>query len=66
MKHQRIQYHLSRSAHLQMSQIENIFTNFHIIRVFLKIIKFPLTHKILQGSLKTRKNVLSPDFYLYF
>jgi len=28
MKHQRIQYHLSRSANLQMSQIENIFTNF--------------------------------------
>jgi len=25
---QRIQNHLSRSAHLQMSQIENIFTNF--------------------------------------
>jgi len=28
MKHQRIQNHLSRSAHLQMSQIENKFTNF--------------------------------------
>jgi len=28
MKHQHIQNHLSRSAHLQMSQIENIFTNF--------------------------------------
>jgi len=28
MKHQRIQNHLSRSAHLQMSQFKNIFTNF--------------------------------------
>jgi len=28
MKHQRIQNHLSRSAHLQMSQIKNIHTNF--------------------------------------
>jgi len=28
MKHQRIQNHLSRSANLQMSQIQNIFTNF--------------------------------------
>jgi len=28
MKRQRIHYHLSRSAYLQMSQIENIFTNF--------------------------------------
>jgi len=28
MKHQRIQTHLSWSAHLQMSQIQNIFTNF--------------------------------------
>jgi len=28
MKHQRIQNHLSRSAHLQMSQIKTIFTNF--------------------------------------
>jgi len=28
MKHQRIQNHLSRSAHLQMSQIKNIFINF--------------------------------------
>jgi len=28
MKHQRIQNHLSRSAHLQMSQIKNKFTNF--------------------------------------
>jgi len=28
MKYQRIQNHLSRSAHLQMSQIKNMFTNF--------------------------------------
>jgi len=28
MKHQRIQNHLSRSANLQMSQIQNIFTSF--------------------------------------
>jgi len=28
MKHQRKQNHFSRSAHLQMSQIQNIFTNF--------------------------------------
>jgi len=28
IKHQRVQNHLSRSSHLQMNQIENIFTNF--------------------------------------
>jgi len=45
MKHQRIQNHLSRSEHLQMSQIENIITNFHINRIFHKNITFPLTNK---------------------
>jgi len=62
MKHQRIQNHLSRIAHLQMSQIEKHINKFLMgIRIFLKIIKFSLTY--LQGSLKTRKNVLSPDWY---
>jgi len=28
MKHQRIQFHLSRSSNFQMSQMQNIFTNF--------------------------------------
>jgi len=49
MKHQRIQNHLSRSAHLQMSQIENIFTNFSYNQ------NIPQKYKISFNALKSSR-----------
>jgi len=60
MKHQRIQNHLSRSAHLQMSQIQTYLQIFHIVGIFLKSIKFPMTNKSPQGSFNTRIKI-NPD-----
>jgi len=37
----------------------------HITRIFLKSIKFPLTHKSLQGSLKTRKNMQAANYTIW-
>jgi len=63
MKHQRIQNHFSRTAHLQMSQIENIFTNFSYnqnipqkYKIFTDVQKF-------FGQSQNEKNILSPDCY---
>jgi len=47
IKHQSIQYHLSRSAHLQMSQIENIITNFSYNQ------NIPQKYKIFSGEQKS-------------
>jgi len=46
---------------LQMSQMENIFTNFPYNQIIPQNNEIFLTHKSLQGSLKTRKNILSPN-----
>jgi len=47
MKHQRIQNHLSQSAHLQMSQIKNIFTNFSCTQ------NIPQNYKIFSDAQKS-------------
>jgi len=47
MKHQRIQNQLSRCAHLQISQIENIFTNFSYNQ------NIPQKYKIFSGAQKS-------------
>jgi len=61
MKHQRIQNHLSRSALLQISQIENIFTNFSYNQNIPQNNKIFFDAQKSSGQSKNEKKVLSPD-----
>jgi len=59
MKHQGIQYHPSRSAHLQMSQIQNIFTKFSYNQNIPQKYKISSDAKKFSGQSQNEKKICS-------
>jgi len=60
IKHQRVQNHLSRSAHLQMSQMENIFSNFSYNQIIPQKYKISFAEQISSGQSQNKKKCAQP------